>query len=182
MPKHYNFRNKVNFIRRPGNRSSQAKETPHRCESGNSQDGCRMTASSRCLKFQPHDKGWWGHPGQIMEGLWLLLWAAGCRRQSSGREESLGRGGGRDAREREAATDKATGRAPRERSTHMNAVRQPGGYHLQGAASWGQTPRRCWPRGQRQQHGTPPPPPLHPGSLQRAWHRAQLKVHSLLQA
>lgn len=54
----------MNFTRRLGNRSSQAKERPYRCESGKSQH----TASSEHLEFRTHDKVWREHPGQIMEG------------------------------------------------------------------------------------------------------------------
>lgn len=163
-PKHYNFRNKMNFTRRLGNRGSQAKERPYRCESGKSQH----TASSELLEFRTHDKVWREHPGQIMEG-------AGDR--ATGQRGASGK-----MRWWEAVTSKVAGRAPGERRALAcsHGVWQPAGSTWGGGAAGGRHPDAAGHGGADNSRDTTPHPV--PRNLRHAWHRAWLRAHSLRQA
>ena len=155
----------MNFTRRLGNRSSQAKERPYRCESGKSQH----TASSEHLEFRTHDKVWREHPGQIMEG-------AGDR--ATGQRGASGK-----MRWWEAVTnEQGSWESPRrEARTRMHAQCMAArGQHLGGGAAGGRHPDAAGHGGADNSRGTTPHPV--PRNLRHAWHRAWLRAHSLHQA
>lgn len=72
MPKCCNFRDKVDFIRRLGSEPSRQRKPLYKgmsLERANTAAECQQVQG---WEFRTHDKVWWRHPGQIVEGIWLL--------------------------------------------------------------------------------------------------------------